>query len=94
MLGVIATQWPPTQIQVDCADGVISPGLINPHDHIGYTEGWPIDHGDKRYEHRHDWRGSLSTPCNSDSNNGRRLGEIRQVISGTTSMVGSATVEQ
>ncbi len=78
-----------TLTQVDCAEGVISPGLINPHDHIGYTEGWPIDTGTTRYDHRHDWRGSLRTPSNSDSNNGRRLGELRHLIGGTTSMVGS-----
>ena len=73
---------------VTCPSGVISPGLINPHDHIGYTEGAPIDHGTKRYDHRHDWRGSLSTPSNS-SNLGRELGEIRMIMGGTTSMVGS-----
>ncbi|MCB9744174.1 MAG: thrombospondin type 3 repeat-containing protein [Alphaproteobacteria bacterium] len=75
--------------RVDCAEGVISPGLINPHDHIGYTEGWPIDVGETRYDHRHDWRGSLSTPQNSDANAGRSWGELRQVVGGTTSMVGS-----
>ena len=73
---------------VTCPDGVVSPGLINPHDHIGYTEGAPIDHGATRYDHRHDWRGSLSTPQNSSSL-GRELGELRMVIGGTTSMVGS-----
>ena len=75
--------------QIDCEQGVISPGLVNPHDHIGYTEGWPIDTGTRRYDHRHGWRGSLSTPQNSDGTNGRRLGELRQVIAGATSMVGS-----
>ncbi|MEC7239647.1 MAG: amidohydrolase family protein [Myxococcota bacterium] len=73
---------------VTCPDGVVSPGLINPHDHIGYTEGAPIDHGATRYDHRHDWRGSLSTPQNSSSL-GRELGELRMIIGGTTSMVGS-----
>ncbi len=73
---------------VTCPDGVVSPGLINPHDHIGYTEGAPIDHGTERYDHRHDWRGSLSTPRNGSSL-GRELGELRMVIGGTTSMVGS-----
>lgn len=73
---------------VSCADGVISPGLINPHDHIGYTEGAPIDLGSTRYDHRHDWRGSLSTPSNSSSL-GREWGEVRMVIGGATSMVGS-----
>ena len=73
---------------VTCPEGVVSPGLINPHDHIGYTEGAPIDHGSTRYDHRHDWRGSLSTPQNSSSL-GRELGELRMIIGGTTSMVGS-----
>jgi cytosine/adenosine deaminase-related metal-dependent hydrolase len=73
---------------VTCADGVISPGLINPHDHIGYTEGAPIEHGTTRYDHRHDWRGSLSTPSNSSSL-GYELGEVRMIMGGTTSMVGS-----
>ena len=73
---------------IDCPDGAISPGLINPHDHITYTEGAPIDHGDTRYDHRHDWRGSLSTPSNNTSW-GTEWGELRMVIGGTTSMVGS-----
>ena len=75
-------------VVVDCADGVISPGLINLHDHIGYTEGAPIDHGDTRYDHRHDWRGSLSTPQNS-GNVGKAWGEVRMIVGGATSMVGS-----
>ena len=75
--------------QLDCADGAISPGLINPHDHIGYTEGAPIDVGETRWDHRHGWRGSLSTPRNSSTSQGARWGELRQVIGGTTSLVGS-----
>jgi cytosine/adenosine deaminase-related metal-dependent hydrolase len=77
---------------VDCPDGTISPGLINTHDHIGYTEGAPIDHGSTRYDHRHDWRGSLSTPSN-DTNLGREWGEVRMVMYGTTSMVGSGSAD-
>ena len=41
---------------VKCTDAVISPGLINPHDHITYANTGPQGHGDERYEHRHDWR--------------------------------------
>jgi len=78
---------------LSCANQVISPGLINPHDHILYTEGAPIDHGTTRYQHRHDWRGSLSTPQNPDgtgqSSAGMRWGELRMVMGGATSMVGS-----
>src|SRR6185503_3514967 len=69
--------------KVSCADAVISPALINPHDHITFTEGEPIDHGDTRYDHRHDWRGSLSTPSNPNGTGatqaGTRWGEVRML---------------
>ena len=39
---------------VDCADGVISPGLINPHDHITYANNKPHN-GTTRYEYHEDW---------------------------------------
>jgi large repetitive protein len=80
---------------VSCADAVISPGLINPHDHITYTEGAPIDHGTTRYDHRHGWRGTLSAPQNSHGTGatsaGTRWGEVRMALSGTTSMIGSGS---
>ncbi len=74
---------------VDCPDGVISPGFINLHDHITYSEGSPVEHGETRYDHRHGWRGVLSTPANSGGTNGVRWGEIRHLMSGTTSVAGS-----
>jgi cytosine/adenosine deaminase-related metal-dependent hydrolase len=79
---------------ITCPEAVLSPGLINPHDHLSYTEGHPIDHGLTRYDHRHDWRGSLSTPTNphggsSATGAGNRWGELRQALAGTTSLVGS-----
>jgi cytosine/adenosine deaminase-related metal-dependent hydrolase len=79
---------------VTCPDAVVSPGLINPHDHITFTEGAPLRDTGTRYEHRHGWRGSVSTPSNpnggsSSTGAGNRLGEIRMVLSGVTSMVGS-----
>jgi cytosine/adenosine deaminase-related metal-dependent hydrolase len=81
--------------RVDCAGAVISPGLINPHDHITFTEGEPIDHGATRYNHRHDWRGALSAPQNPHGTGatsaGTRWGELRMALSGVTSMVGSGS---
>jgi len=79
---------------ITCAAGVISPGLIDPHDHIGFTDRAPYDFGDQRWDHRHGWRGELSTPGNrwSGSDNGfasEQWGEVRRVVAGTTSMVGS-----
>ena len=35
---------------------MISPGLINAHDHITYNGNKPSSHGDIRYDHRSDWR--------------------------------------
>jgi cytosine/adenosine deaminase-related metal-dependent hydrolase len=83
--------------EVACAGAVISPALINPHDHITFTEGEPIDHGETRYDHRHDWRGSLSTPSNPHGTGatgaGTRWGEVRMLLGGATSMVGSGRAD-
>jgi hypothetical protein len=85
---------PFTPTTITCGEGVISPGLINPHDHLTFSEGPPIPiPDDRRYDHRHDWRGSLSTPRNDhgsgSTGNGNRWVEIRQLIGGTTTVIGS-----
>ncbi|MCS6912386.1 MAG: amidohydrolase family protein [Myxococcales bacterium] len=82
---------------VHCPEGVISPGLINAHDHIGFTKSPPVAHGDLRYDHRHEWRRGV--PGNPDKPrltvpggaNAQALqwGELRQVLAGTTSLVGA-----
>ncbi len=78
---------------LSCAGAAISPGLINPHDHITFTEGTPIDTGTMRYDHRHEWRAQLSTPQNPHGTggdaDGTRWGELRMLMSGVTTMVGS-----
>ncbi|KIG15643.1 Thrombospondin 4 precursor [Enhygromyxa salina] len=73
-----------------CADAVISPGLINPHDHITFANNWPIGEGVDRYEHRHDWRkglnGHASLPTNSGASDDSILAaELRFVMAGATS---------
>ncbi len=79
---------------VECGGKTISPALINPHDHIRFSEGAPLnlDKG-TRYNHRHDWRGSVSTPGNphgtGTTSAGMRWGELRMLFGGATSMVGS-----
>lgn len=82
-----------TATVLSCAEAAISPGLINPHDHITFTEGTPINVGSKRYNHRHEWRAELSTPQNphgtGGDSDGTRWGELRMLMSGVTSMVGS-----
>ncbi|WP_224242977.1 amidohydrolase family protein [Hyalangium gracile] len=78
---------------VSCPQGVISPGLINTHDHITF-QGAPKPRTAERYEHRHDWREGndghtkLTNPSTS-GNNPILWGELRQVLAGTTSVAGS-----
>ncbi|MBW2254979.1 MAG: amidohydrolase family protein, partial [Deltaproteobacteria bacterium] len=86
---------PAATLSVTCPEGVISPGLINPHDHIRYNlvpPQWPP--GDERYDHRHDWREGLRghTELHASATNTRDAvlyGELRMLFSGTTSIAGS-----
>src|SRR5262245_7293965 len=41
---------------ISCPDGAISPGLINTHYHITFTQNPPYTDTGVRYEHRHQWR--------------------------------------
>ena len=82
---------------VTCPTAVISPGLINPHDHLAFNHNLPwVDTGE-RWEHRHDWRGGLpphsqiSTPLAGNSLERRQWGELRHLLGGTTSLLGSAS---
>lgn len=79
---------------IECAQGLVSPGLINAHDHMTFTERPPAIHTE-RYEHRHDWRrgqnGHTRIPSGSNRsrNKGILWGELRQLIAGATSVNGS-----
>ncbi len=87
--------------QITCPTGVISPALINTHDHITFTQNPPYNplvenpgNPDERYEHRHHWRvGKCShTPINTSGGataNEVRWGELRFLFGGATSTVGS-----
>jgi len=80
---------------IECADAVISPGLINAHEHLGWGADTPRSHGDERYDHRHDWRkgkrGHSSIPQGSGNYNDAAVlyGELRHLLSGVTSIAGS-----
>ncbi|MGE0790992.1 MAG: thrombospondin type 3 repeat-containing protein [Sandaracinaceae bacterium] len=79
---------------VVCPDVVVSPGLINGHDHVTFI-GDPIPGTVERYEHRHDWRRGrdghteLDTASGTGDLNRIRWLELRQLMSGTTSIFGS-----
>ncbi len=77
-----------------CPNAVLSPGLINAHDHLGWALRGPGKYT-AAYDHRHEWRkGAGSTKPKisaSGQNSGGRAvawGEIRMMMSGVTSMAG------
>jgi len=81
---------------LSCAKGVISPGLINPHDHITYAVGRPQGHGDERFDHRNDWRRGLrqhtevgNYPGVDKTREGVLYGELRMLFGGATSVTGA-----
>lgn len=83
---------------VVCGDAVISPGFINPHEHIEYGTFKPYADAGTRVDHRHDWRlGMRNHAMRPAQINGSRLdairqGELRHLLSGTTALVGGAMV--
>ena len=84
--------------RISCPFGVVSPGLINAHDHVYYTQNHPAPHGDIRYNHRHDWRvgnnGHEPLPYDGQaSENERAWGELRFVVGGATSILGSGSTD-
>lgn len=85
-----------TATVLDCPEGVVSPGLINPHDHITFSLSQPQDHGMERYDHRHDWRLGLDEhteintfPGANSSTEGVLYGELRMLFGAATSVNGS-----
>jgi hypothetical protein len=78
---------------LSCPGGVISPALVNPHDHTEYATRGPEAHGDIRYEYRADWDDGAdgATPLphveSSDDVNINAAQELRYVLGGVTSLV-------
>jgi large repetitive protein len=83
----------PAATRIRCANGVISPGLINTHDHLSFVAVPATDTGE-RYEHRQDWRkglrGHAELPLGPEATQqGISWNELRFVLGGATSTVGA-----
>lgn len=82
---------------VTCPSGVVSPGIINAHDHLTFDQNHPANWGDERYEHRHDWRKGLrdhhkiTGVSGGASTEEITWAEMRQVLGGATSIAGSGS---
>ncbi|MBX3229083.1 MAG: amidohydrolase family protein [Labilithrix sp.] len=76
--------------KIACTDVVVSPGLINAHDHISFANNPPPRPASERYEHRHDWRKGLRGHTVIRTNaptvrNAVAAAELRFIMSGLTS---------
>ncbi len=79
---------------ISCPDGAISPGLINTHDHITFTQNSPYTDTGVRYDDRQQWRKGLDgkpkiASAGSATADQIRWGELRFLMGGATSIVGS-----
>lgn len=79
--------------RIECPEGVISPGLIDSLHRIPFSQNPPVPDNGERYEHRHDWRIGQNghTEINvagGASADQRRWGELRALLTGTTSLNG------
>jgi hypothetical protein len=82
---------------IACPDGVVSPGLINAHDHLTFGQNRPYTLTPERYEHRHDWRRGLRghqrlSSTGSATNDQMAWAELRFVMGGATAVNGSGGV--
>ena len=79
-----------------CPHDVLSPGMINTHDHIDFAAVAPRPDTAERFEHRHEWRLGLDGHHKTqdfESDRDPRViswGELRFLAGGTTSTVGEA----
>lgn len=76
---------------ISCPEGVVSPALINAHDHLNFNQMYPGDWGEERFDQRHDWRkglrGHTKIPAWSDNDpEVLAWNELRQLISGTVTV--------
>ena len=78
-------------VVITCPEAVISPSMINGHEHITYSNGAPGTWGVERFDHRHDWRIGKNdhTKVPGPGTDDNMVIEVRAVMAGTTSIFGS-----
>ncbi len=79
---------------ITCPNASVSPGLINVHDHLTYTQNAPSAPTSERYDDRQQWREGLDghtpiDPPGGASEDQVRWGELRHLMAGATSTVGA-----
>jgi large repetitive protein len=82
---------------ISCPNAAISPGLINTHEHITFAQNQPATATTLRYEDRQQWRkgldGKPKIPDPGSATNAQiAWGELRMLVGGATSIVGSGGI--
>ncbi len=83
---------------IACTHAVVSPGFVNAHDHTDFDHQPPAVTGTTRYQHRNEWRTGAdgATPIKyqsySDDPSTNAAAELRFVMGGATSIVGTGGV--
>lgn len=85
---------PGDALVIDCPGLIVSPGMLNLHDHLTYAGTAPVPHPGERYEHRNDWRLGENGHAPLVFSGGAKATEVlahelRSVMSGVTSVVGA-----
>lgn len=84
--------------RVLCPQGVVSPGLIDLTDLQNFTQNAPYPATSERYEHREDWRTGRNGHTQIQVLGGastaqQRIGALRALFAGTTSIGASSTID-
>jgi cytosine/adenosine deaminase-related metal-dependent hydrolase len=82
--------------RIECAQGLIAPGLIDSLRFITFEQNDPAPDSGERYENRHDWRVGQNghtkiLAVGGASTAQKRWGELRALMAGTTSMISSGS---
>ena len=85
----------PRAAVIRCPRAVLSPGFIHDHEHLDFAGDAPKPDDGVRYGQRQDWRKGLrgkpmQTYVPSRDRDLLSWGELRHLLSGTTSMIGEA----
>lgn len=106
LIGEITSEKPENAETVfEAQDAVLTPGFINAHDHLDYNHKGPssrtlpgyVEKNPDRYNHRFDWRsgcrGYKRMPASKTvAYDTLAWNELRQVVSGTTTIVSGGTM--
>ncbi len=99
--GMGAVRWirqtSPDASVIDCGDAFISPGLVNPHEHLAHSGGIPDPKTEPIYEHRDEWRGVFGDKYALAFEHVEGVArdiwvELRHLLSGTTTLGASGGV--